>query len=309
MSEFLELIRFEQWSGEAARWGVSVVTALVILLIGMWLARRMGKLVARAVERRGGDAVLGNFLRRTVSIGLLIIVIVGALDRLGVPTASMLAALGAAGLAIGLALRDSLSNIASGVLLVIARPFRAGDFVDVGGQSGTVERVDLLRTVLVAVDNRVITIPNAQVMNQPIINYSARDQRRLDLPVSVAYECDPLRALRVIREVLLTHPRVVQDREPQLLVRSLGANGVDLAVRPWVQTADVLVAQSELLAAIKEALEREGIEIPFPQQVMRVQQGPASAAPGPLAPDPAATVPTSSTGRSPAAKVPGSTAD
>jgi small conductance mechanosensitive channel len=271
MNEFLDLIRFEQWSDEAARWGVSLVTALVILLIGMWLARRMGVLVARAVERRGGDAVLGNFLRNTVSIALLIIVIVGSLDRLGVPTASMLAALGAAGLAIGLALRDSLSNIASGVLLVIARPFRAGDFVDVGGQSGTVERVDLLRTVLVAVDNRVITIPNAQVMNQPIINFSARSQRRLDLPVSVAYACDPLRALAVIREVVLAHPRVVKDREPQLLVRGLAASGVDLAVRPWVQTADVLVAQSELLAAIKQALEREGIEIPIPTQVMRVK--------------------------------------
>ncbi len=281
MKEFLDLIRFEQWSDQVAGWGVSLVTALAILLIGMWLARRLGRLVARTVEQRGGDAVLGNFLRSTVSIGLLIIVIVGALDRLGVPTASMLAALGAAGLAIGLALRDSLSNIAAGVLLVISRPFRAGDFVDVGGQSGTVDHVDLLQTVLVAVDNRVITLPNAQVMNQPIINFSARDQRRLDLPVSVAYACDPLRALAVIREVLLTHPRVVKDREPQLLVRGLAASGVDLAVRPWVQTADVLVAQSELLAAIKQALEREGIEVPLPQQIMRVKQDPARPLPGP----------------------------
>ncbi len=278
MNEFLELIYFDMWRADAAHWGARVVTALAILLIGMWLASWLGRLVARAVARRGGDAVLGNFLRSTVRIGLLIIVIVGALDRLGVPTASMLAALGAAGLAIGLALRESLSNIASGVLLVIARPFRAGDYVDVGGQAGTVERVDLLRTVLVTLDNRVITVPNAQVMNQPIVNFNARSERRLDLPVSVAYEGDPVRALQVIREVLDAHPRVLKTREPQLLVQRFAASGVDLAVRPWVNTSDVMAAQSELLAAIKQALDAAGIEIPYPQQVMRVKQDIAAPA-------------------------------
>jgi small conductance mechanosensitive channel len=272
MDAFLELIHFDLWREPALSWGGRIASALLVLVIGLWLARRLGKLVALGIERRGGDRVLASFLRSAVRIAVIVVVLVGVLDLAGVPTASMLAALGAAGLAIGLALRDSLSNLASGVLLVLQRPFRAGDYVDVGGQAGTVERIDLLRTVLITVDNREITMPNAQVMNQPIINFSARAQRRLELPVSVAYESDPLRALAVIREVLVAHPRVLKDREPQLLVRAFAASGVDLAVRPWVATADVLVAQSEILAAIKDALEREGIEIPFPQQVLRVKQ-------------------------------------
>jgi small-conductance mechanosensitive channel len=286
MDAFLELIRFDLWRTAVLDWGGRALTALLILFVGLWLARRIGKLVALGVTRRGGDAVLANFLKSTVRIGLTVLVVIGALDRAGVPTASLLAALGAAGLAIGLALRDSLSNIASGVLLVMTRPFRAGDFVDIAGQSGTVERIDLLRTLLVSVDNRVITLPNAQVMGHPIINFSARPERRLDLPVQIDYANDPAEALRVIREVLDSHPRVLREREPQLLVRSFGASGVDIVVRPWVRTADVLVAQSEVLAAIKQALDDAGIVIPYPQQVMRLVQD------GPAAPLPVASAPT-----------------
>jgi small conductance mechanosensitive channel len=279
MDDFLRLIRFDLWGGIALEWAERLGAALLLLVVGMWLARRLGRLVALAVERRGGDRVLANFLRSAVRIAITVVVLVGVLDLAGVPTASLLAALGAAGLAIGLALKDSLGNLASGVLLVLQRPFRAGDYVDIGGQAGKVERIDLLRTLLVTIDNREITMPNALVMNQPIVNYSARAERRLDLPVSVAYECDPVRALAVIREVLDAHPRVVREREPQLLVQRFAASGVDLAVRPWVRTDEVLAAQSEILAAIKDALEREGIEIPFPQQVMRVKQEAPAAAP------------------------------
>ncbi len=285
MDALLELIRFDLWRVAVLDWGGRALTALLILVIGLWLAQRVGKLVAAAVLRRGGDAVLAGFLKSTARIALTVLVVVGALDRAGVPTASLLAALGAAGLAIGLALRDSLSNIASGVLLVLTRPFRAGDFVDIAGQSGTVERIDLLRTQLVSVDNRVITLPNAQVMNQPITNFSARGERRLELPVQIDYANDPTEALRVIRKVLDGHPRVLRDREPQLLVRAFGANGVDIVVRPWVRTDEVQVAQSEVLAAIKQALDEAGIVIPYPQQVMRlVHEGPA--APPPVAPAP-----------------------
>jgi len=292
MDAFLELIRFELWRDTAVSIGARLSVALLGLVIGLWLARRLGKLVALAVERRGGDRVLANFLRSAVRIAIIVLVLVGVLDLAGVPTASLLAALGAAGLAIGLALKDSLGNLASGVLLVLQRPFRAGDYVDVGGQAGTVERIDLLRTVLVTLDNREITMPNALVMNEPIINYSARAERRLDLPVSIDYGADPLRALAVIRATLDAHPRVLKDREPQLLVRAFAASGVDLAVRPWVRTAEVLLAQSEILAAIKDALERAGIEIPFPQQVLHVRGEAAAALPlaGPPAPSaPSAT--------------------
>lgn len=265
----LETIRYDLWGPLVLDFSGRLLTALVILGVGWWLAHRIARLVEKAIAARGGDLVLATFLRRVISIALVVITVVGALDRLGVPIASLLAALGAAGLALALAMRDSLSNLASGVLLVITRPFRAGDFVDVSGQQGRVERIDLLQTVLATVDNRLITLPNSLVMNQPIINFSARDERRLDLPVSIAYEDDPARALEVIRQVLDEHPRVLKTREPQLLVQRFGASSVDLAVRPWVRTAEVLQAQSEILATIKSALEAANITIPYPQQVMR----------------------------------------
>lgn len=265
----LEAIRYDLWGPLALDFSGRLLTALVILAVGWWLARRIARLVERAIAVRGGDLVLATFLRRVIAIALIVITVVGALDRLGVPIASLLAALGAAGLALALAMRDSLSNLASGVLLVITRPFRAGDFVDISGQQGRVERIDLLQTVLATVDNRLITLPNSLVMNQPIINFSARDERRLDLPVSIAYEDDPMRALEVIRQVLDAHPRVLKTREPQLIVQRFGASSVDLAIRPWVRTSEVLQAQSEILAAIKSALEAAEITIPYPQQVVR----------------------------------------
>jgi small-conductance mechanosensitive channel len=265
----LEAIRYDLWGPLALDFSGRLLTALVILAVGWWLARRIARLVERAIAVRGGDLVLATFLRRVIAIALIVITVVGALDRLGVPIASLLAALGAAGLALALAMRDSLSNLASGVLLVITRPFRAGDFVDISGQQGRVERIDLLQTVLATVDNRLITLPNSLVMNQPIINFSARDERRLDLPVSIAYEDDPMRALEVIRQVLDAHPRVLKTREPQLIVQRFGASSVDLAIRPWVRTSEVLQAQSEILAAIKSALEAAAITIPYPQQVVR----------------------------------------
>jgi small conductance mechanosensitive channel len=264
MDAFLELIRFSQWNEAALLWGGRVLTALAILLLGLWIARQLSRLVHRAVEIRGGDAVLANFLASTVRIGLTVIVVVAALERTGVPITSLLAALGAAGLAIGLALKDSLGNLASGVLLVIARPFRAGDFVDVGGQSGTVERIDLLRTVLVTPDNKVITVPNAQVMNQPIVNFSARAQRRLDLTLTLAHDADPALALRTIEATLSASARVLREPPPQLMVLRITQAGIELGLRPWVATTDLLAAQGELLAAVHAALQRERIALAQP---------------------------------------------
>lgn len=266
----LDAVRFDLWGPLVLDFGGRLLTALVIVAIGWWLAQRVGRVVERAIKAHAGDLVLATFLRRVVTIALIVVTVIGALDRVGVPVASLLAALGAAGLALALAMRESLSNLAAGVLLVITRPFRAGDFVDIAGQQGEVQRIDLLQTVLTTPDNRLITFPNAQVMNQPIINFSACPERRLDLPVAIAYEDDPTRALAVIRAVLDNHPRVLKTREPQLLVQRFGASSVELAIRPWVRNGETLIAQSELLAAIKVALDQAGITIPLPQQVMRL---------------------------------------
>lgn len=278
MDAFLDLIRFDLWREPVTLWSARLLTAIAILLLGLWLARQLARLVRRAVERRGGDAVLAGFLGSTVRIGLTVIVVVAALERTGVPITSLMAALGAAGLAIGLALKDSLGNLASGVLLVVARPFKAGDFVDVGGQSGRVERIDLLRTVLVTPDNKVITVPNAQVMNQPIVNFTALPQRRLELVVQVGYDDDPGRALRVISAALAANPLVLAEPPPQLMVLRLAESGIDLAVRPWVATGEVLAAQGQVLADVKTALQREGITIAYPTRVVQVLDGTSAAA-------------------------------
>lgn len=256
-------------------WGVKLLTALVLLLVGLWLARLLSNGVQRAMRRANQDAVLVDFIRTIVHGGLLVVLFVAVLTQVGVPTTSLLAALGAAGLAIGLALKDSLANLAAGVLLIAFRPFRAGDYVEVSGQAGSVVHVRLFFTLLLTPDNREVTIPNNQITTNPIVNYTARAQRRLELPVGIAYGADAGEALRVIEEVLRADPRVLAEPAPMLLVTGLGENSVDIAVRPWVATSDYWAAHSDLLRAIKLGLERAGIEIPFPQRTVHVIGGPA----------------------------------
>lgn len=161
MGDFLRGVFGADAGQQLTIWAMVLGTALLILLIGLWLARRVATIVRRAVDRRAQDAMLANFIGHTVFVLLAMVVVVGALDRLGVPTASLLAALGAAGLAVGLALKDSIGNLASGVLLVVTRPFRAGDLVEAGGKQGIVERIDLLQTVLLTPDNCIVCVPNA----------------------------------------------------------------------------------------------------------------------------------------------------
>lgn len=256
-------------------WGMKLLAALVLLLLGLWLARLLSNGVQRAMRRANQDAVLVDFIRNMVHGGLLVVLFVAVLTQVGVPTTSLLAALGAAGLAIGLALKDSLANLAAGVLLIAFRPFRAGDYVEVSGQAGSVVHVRLFFTLLLTPDNREVTIPNNQITTNPIVNYTARAQRRLELPVGIAYGADAGEALRIIEEVLRADPRVLAEPAPLLLVTGLGENSVDIAVRPWVQTTDYWAAHSDLLRAIKLGLERAGIEIPFPQRTVHVIGGPA----------------------------------
>lgn len=265
------LRRLDPWGDLLLQWSILLGQALLILLIGLWLAKRFAGLARALIERRGGDAVLSSFVRNTVYVLLAVVVLVGALDRAGVPTASMLAALGAAGLAIGLALKDSLSNLASGVLLVITRPFRAGDYVEISGNAGTVERIDLLQTVLATPDNKVIAVPNGLVMGAPIINYTARTERRTDLTVAIAYESDIRRAISTVEQALASRPDLILAEPPvQIVITALADSGVTLSVRAWLKTTEFVSGQSELLALIKQALEAAGIAIPYPQRTLRL---------------------------------------
>lgn len=259
-------------------WGWRILAALLIFLIGRWVARRVAGLVERAVAHAGKDPMLSGFLRNFVFGLLLAVVAVAALDQLGVPSASLIAMLGAAGLAIGLALQGSLANLASGLLLILARPFRVGDFVEIGSRSGTVDALGLLFTRLASGDNREIVIPNREVTSGAIVNFSARGTRRIDLVIGIDYAADPRRALALIRGVLEQEARLLPEPEPKLLVLELGESSVDLAVRPWVASADYWAVRSDLLAEIKRVLEANGIGIPFPQRTVHLAGAGAAAA-------------------------------
>lgn len=272
---------FDSDAGQAvARWSLTLAIALVILLIGVWLSRWIANLVRRGVMRRAGDAALAGFVANTVFVVLCAMVVIGALDRIGVPTTSLLAALGAAGLAVGLALKDSLGNLASGVLIVFTRPFRAGDFVEAAGRTGKVERVDLLNTVLSTPDNTLVMLPNAAVTSQPIINFTARPERRLELSFVVAApERDPLDAVAVIERTVRAESRVLAQPAVQVNLQRLAEGGVEVIARPWVRTTDLPQVQVDLLAAVGQALLAAGFS--SPQRSLRLVPGPASAPPFP----------------------------
>ncbi|MCK7594310.1 mechanosensitive ion channel family protein [Pseudomarimonas salicorniae] len=270
MHEYLQSIDWDLIKTQALLWSGKLALALLVFWVGKWLARRFANLLERLVGRSGADPLIAGFARNLgFGIGLAI-VLIATLELVGIPNASLLTALGAAGLAIGLALQGSLSNIASGVLLIIFRPFSVGNFVEVAGQSGNVESVTLLFTKLRMPDNRQVTIPNAEVMDSPIVNFSAQTTRRIDLTIGVGYQHDPKDALAVISKVLNEEPRLLSEPAPQLWVMNLGESSVDLAVRPWVRAEEYWAVRSDLLRDIKMALDGAGIEIPFPQRTMHM---------------------------------------
>lgn len=279
MDEFLQLIRYDAWGPAVAHWSGRLLGAVTLVLIGWWLARRLTKVVKRTIAHRAGDLALATFLSNAAFGALLIVIFVGALDLAGVPTASVLAAMGAAGLAVGLALKDSLANVASGVLLIVTRPFRAGDFVEAGGKQGTVQNVNLMQTRLVTPDNAEITLPNGQVMNAPITNFTARPVRRIELLITVPYEQDAARAIEVIRERVKGHPLVDPEREPEIVALKLGPAGTEIAARVWVRAAGMAGSQSTILNDVRQALAAGGVELPPPPNVFRFvpQQGPAGS--------------------------------
>ncbi len=246
-------------------YGMRLVVALLILFIGNKLAKKLGAFLGRILEKRSIDPTLIPFIRGIVHYLLLAVIFIAALGQIGINVTSFLAILGAAGLAIGLALKDSLSNFASGVMLIIFRFFRVGDYVNVAGTSGTVETINIFNTELVTPDNQKIYVPNASIMGNQIVNVTANDTRRLDLVVGISYQDDIDRAKSVIKSVLDSEPRLLQDPEPVIAVSELGGSSVNLVIRPWVKTAEYWPIRFDLIEKIKTTLDQEGITIPFPQ--------------------------------------------
>ena len=270
MQSLIERIGNLPWASFVASLALRLLLALLVLLVGLWLARLAVRVLTRVLTRMNVDPMLREFLRNLASGAMIVVVVAGALDQAGVPMTSILAALGAAGLAVALALRDSLSNLAAGVMLLLLKPFRAGDLVSIVGQIGKVESLRLMHTVLVTPDNCELILPNNRVANEPILNYTARSTRRIDMVIGIAYRDDVGRAFEIIRGVLDGEARVLAEPPPQLLVDKLAESSVDLAIRPWVATADYLDTRAELLRRLKEALSAAGIDVPFPQRELRV---------------------------------------
>lgn len=255
-------------------WGIRIVTAILIFIIGRWLARTIVNFTRRLMLKSHLDEMLAKFLSNILYALLIIVVVLATLEQLGVRTTSALAILGAAGLAVGLSLQSSLSNFASGVMLIIFRPFKVGDFVEAGGISGIVETLDIFSSKLRTGDNREIIIPNGQIYGGTIVNYSARDTRRIDMVFGIGYEDDIRKAKEIIETQLKNDSRVLTDPAPVILVSELGASSVDLAVRPWVNSADYWNVRSDLLENIKRAFDDAGISIPYPQQDLYIKEAP-----------------------------------
>ncbi|MDT8438726.1 MAG: mechanosensitive ion channel [Wenzhouxiangellaceae bacterium] len=253
-------------------WGWKVLAALLIFVIGRWLARMLVGTLKRVMEKRGLDPMLTSFLGSILNAILLVAIIIAAVGQLGVQTTPLVAVLGAAGLAVGLALQGSLANFASGVMLVLFRPFTKGDFVDAGGIAGTVDEVGIFNTILNTTDNRRIIVPNGQITGSTITNFSAYATRRIDLTIGVDYGDDLKLARATIENVLTGHEKVLTDPEPTILVMDLADSSINFAVRPWVNAPDYWVVRSELLEQIKVALEGAGCSIPFPQRDVHLHQ-------------------------------------
>lgn len=247
------------------QWAVQILIAIVIYVVGKWIAKRITNVLKKAMTTREVDPTLVSFLGNVVYGILLAAVALAALDSLGVPVTSLVAILGAAGLAIGLALKDSLGNFASGVMLVLFRPFAQGDFVEVAGVSGTVKEIRIFSTILTTPDNKVIVIPNGLVGADTITNYSALEQRRVDMVFGVGYDDDLKVAREVLTRICAEHPKVLDDPKTNIFVLNLGDSSVDFAVRPWANTADYWAVYGDLMETAKIELEAAGCSIPYPQ--------------------------------------------
>jgi small conductance mechanosensitive channel len=251
-------------------WAIKIVLALLIYIIGKWVARRVTNLVKKLMTSQEVDPTLINFLSNLVYAILLIAVILASLDTLGLPVTSLIAVVGAAGLAIGLAMKDSLGNFAAGVMLVMFRPFKKGDFVEVAGVAGSVNEIRIFSTTLTTPDNKLIIIPNGQVAADTITNYSANDQRRVDMVFGVGYEDDLKVAREVLTRICANHPLVLEDPGSNIFVKNLADSCVEFAVRPWVNAADYWTVWGDLLEQGKAELEAAGCSIPYPQSDVHV---------------------------------------
>lgn len=253
-------------------WGIRIVSAIAIFIIGKWLSKIAVNFSKSLMEKSGQDAMLVNFLGSILNAVLLIAVVMAALDQLGIQTTSLLAILGAAGLAVGLALKDSLSNFSSGVMLIIFRPFKDGDFVEAGGSAGVIQHVGIFSTIMNTGDNRHIIIPNSAILGGTIINVSANPTRRIDLVIGIGYDDDIKKAKQILLDIMNQDERILQEPSAAVALAELADSSVNFNVRPWVNSGDYWAVRADLLEKIKTTFDDQGISIPYPQLDTHIHQ-------------------------------------
>lgn len=267
-----------QWITEhVVPWAINIAAALAIFIIGRIIARIILKGIIKVMERAEIELSLRDFLGNIINAVFLVVIVIAALEQLGVDTTSVVAVFAAAGLAVGLALKDSLSNFAAGVMLIIFKPFKVGDVINAAGSTGKVISIKIFSTVMRTGDNQEITIPNAHVYGGTITNITACDTRRIDLVIGIGYSDDIRKAKQILEQIVTQHPNIMADPAATIMLLELGESSVDIAVRPWVKAEDYWTVRADLLQSIKEQFDSQGISIPFPQRDLHIIQGQAVA--------------------------------
>jgi len=251
--------------GLAAVWGLKILFAVAIFVIGKWVAKWLTNVSKKLMDKANVDQTLTSFIGNLVYILLMVFVILAALSKLGINTTSFIAILGAAGLAVGLALQGTLSNIGAAVLIIIFRPFKIGDFVEAGGAVGVVEEINMFSTIFKTGDNKVVIVPNSAVIGGKITNYSAKETRRVDWIFGIGYEDDLKLAKNVLEDIISKDERVLKEPAPLVAVSELADSSVNFTVRAWVKSADYWGVYFDVIEKVKLTFDEKGISIPYPQ--------------------------------------------
>lgn len=246
-------------------WGINIALALLIFIVGRIVVGILIGLFGKVMARSKYDNMLVDFVKSILNAILMLFVVVASLDQLGVDTTSLVALLGAAGLAIGLSMKDSLANFAAGVMLLIFRPFKAGDYVEAGGTAGSVKNIGIFTSTFNTPDNKMVIVPNGAIYSGNITNFSAMETRRVDMVVGISYGSDLRKAKQILTEMMAADARILKDPAPQVAVAELADSSVNFVVRPWVKSADFWAVKFDLTEAIKLRFDEENIGIPFPQ--------------------------------------------
>lgn len=255
-----------------AVYGIKILGAILILIIGLWIAKIITHYTNKLFVKKNLDATLIKFLTSLIRIGLIAFVVIAAISQAGVETTSFIAVLGAAGLAVGLALQGSLANFASGVMLIIFRPIKVGDYIEGGGNQGIVEEIGIFVTALRSLDNKQIFVPNSKLTSDNIINYSSKENRRVDLVFGVSYSGNIDTIRKIISETLNANPKILKDPKPDILVSKLADSSVNFEVRPWCKSSDYWNVYYSVTEDIKKNFDEQNIQIPFPQRDVHVYQ-------------------------------------